>query len=140
MITMRRYFRSSLLLFFHYFLKLAFTTRKVQTEAAIMSSEKTGPSQTTEINISPTVTSDGLDDNYKLYESLRDAEIDPAEAKRVRRKVDLRILSLLMVTYVLQYLDKNSINLSSVYGLQKSLHLRGQQYSWLGTSSPISHF
>jgi hypothetical protein len=94
--------------------------------------EKNEPSQFTEINISPPATSDSLDDNYKLYESLRDAEIDPAEAKLVRRKVDLRILSLLMVTYILQYLDKNSINLSSVYGLQKSLHLKGQQYSWLG--------
>lgn len=87
--------------------------------------------------ITPTVTSSSLDDNYKLYESLRDAEIDPADAKRVRRKVDWRVLSLLMVTYVLQYLDKNSINLSSVYGLQKSLHLKGQQYSWLGTLEPI---
>jgi hypothetical protein len=86
------------------------------------------------------VTSDTLDDNYKLYESLRDTEIDPAEAKRVRRKVDLRVLSLLMITYILQYLDKNSINLSSVYGLQKSLHLKGQQYSWLGNppSNPTS--
>ena len=90
---------------------------------------------TTEFDITPTVTSDSVDDNYKLYESMRDAEIDPTETKSVRRKVDLRILSLLMVTYVLQYLDKNSINLSSVYGLQKSLHLHGQQYSWLGMAT-----
>lgn len=96
--------------------------------------EKAEPSQyqVTEINNVPSVASGTLDDNYKLYESLRDTEIDPAEAKTVRRKIDLRVLSLLMVTYVLQYLDKNSINLSSVYGLQKSLHLKGQQYSWLG--------
>lgn len=98
--------------------------------------EKTETSQyrVTEINSVPSLASDTLDDNYKLYESLRDTEIDPAEAKRVRRKVDLRVLSLLMITYILQYLDKNSINLSSVYGLQKSLHLKGQQYSWLGNS------
>jgi hypothetical protein len=32
----------------------------------------------------------------------------------------------------LQYLDKNSINFSSVYGLQKGTHLKGQDYSWLG--------
>lgn len=30
-----------------------------------------------------------------------------------------------------QYLDKNSINFASVYGLKSGTHLKGQQYSWL---------
>ncbi|KAH8595990.1 major facilitator superfamily domain-containing protein [Bisporella sp. PMI_857] len=87
---------------------------------------------TVEIAPAPIYISDGsLDDNYELYKSTRDAELDPAEAAKVLRKVDLRILSLLMVTYVLQYLDKNSINLASVYGIKKDAHLVGQDYSWL---------
>ncbi|PQE15637.1 MFS transporter protein [Rutstroemia sp. NJR-2017a BBW] len=42
-------------------------------------------------------------------------------------------MPILFVTYMLQYLDKNSLNFSSVYGLQKGTHLEGQDYSWLGS-------
>jgi hypothetical protein len=76
-----------------------------------------------------------LDDNYELYKHGKDLETDPAEYKRVLRKIDLRIMPILFVTYMLQYLDKNSINFSSVYGLQTGTHLVGQDYSWLGTSN-----
>ena len=83
-------------------------------------------------NISP-ATSTYLDDNYELYKHAKDLETDPAEIKRVLRKIDFRIIPILFVTYMLQYLDKNSINFASVYGLQKGTHLKGQDYSWLGT-------
>jgi len=86
------------------------------------------------VEITPVVSTGSLDDNYELYKSMRGVEVDPLEAKKVIRKVDTRILSLLMVTYFLQYLDKNSINLASVYGLKKDTHLGGQDYSWLGMS------
>jgi hypothetical protein len=85
-----------------------------------------------EIKISPTPSTGSLDDNYELYRSMRDVELDPAEAKKVLRIIDFRILSLLMVTYILQYLDKNCINIASVYSLRKDLKLVGQDYSWLG--------
>jgi len=74
------------------------------------------------------------DDNYELYTHARDFEADPAEIKRVLRKIDRRIIPILFVTYLLQYLDKNSLNFSSVYGLQKGTHLHGQDYPWLGIS------
>jgi hypothetical protein len=75
-----------------------------------------------------------LDDNYALYKSARDLEATPEEIKAVLRKIDFRIIPILFVTYMLQYLDKNSINFSSVYGLQAGTHLnpKSQQYSWLG--------
>jgi len=72
------------------------------------------------------------DDEYQLYKDGRELETDPEEIKRVLRKIDYRIIPILFVTYMLQYLDKNSINFSSVYGLQKGTHLHGQQYAWLG--------
>jgi hypothetical protein len=75
------------------------------------------------------------DDSYELYKSARDLEVDQAEAKRVLRKIDYRIIPILFFTYMLQYLDKNSINFSSVYGLQKGTNLKGQDYSWLGWST-----
>lgn len=72
------------------------------------------------------------DENYELYKNGKEVDYDPAEVKRVLRKVDLRIIPILFVTYMLQYLDKNSLNFASVYGLQKGTHLHGQDYSWLG--------
>ena len=79
-----------------------------------------------------------LDDNYALYKSGKDITVDPAELKRVLRKIDFRIIPILFVTYMLQYLDKNTINFASVYGLQKGTHLVGQDYSWLGELPPLS--
>lgn len=83
------------------------------------------------VNNSSPAASAHLDDNYALFQDARDVEVDPQEAKRVLRKIDMRLMPILFITYMLQYLDKNSINFSSVYGLQKGTHLEGQQYSWL---------
>jgi hypothetical protein len=98
--------------------------------------EKTASAQlaTHETNGITPVSSTHVDDNYELYKSVRDVEIDPAEAKSVLRKIDERILPILFMTYMLQYLDKNTINFASVYGLQKGTGLVGNDYSWLGKS------
>lgn len=82
--------------------------------------------------ISPATTAD-LDDSYQAYKSHEGEPIDPAEAKRVLRKIDMRIVPILFVVYLLQYLDKNSLNFASAYGLKDGTHLHGQQYSWLGS-------
>jgi hypothetical protein len=89
------------------------------------------------VEISPS-QSTYVDDAYAQYKDSKDIVASPEEYKRVLRKIDLRIIPILFVTYMLQYLDKNSINFSSVYGLQKGTHLVGQDYSWLGVyPSPL---
>ena len=72
-----------------------------------------------------------LDDSYDIYKQNTSIEIDAAASKRVLRKIDMRLLPLLFFIYLLQYLDKNSLNFASVYGLQKGTGLKGQDYSWL---------
>lgn len=74
--------------------------------------------------VSAAASSSYLDDSYDVYKRNQGVEIDPEEAKKVLRKID---------TYLHQYLDKNSINYASVYGLQKGTNLHGQGYSWLGS-------
>ncbi|KAK3686797.1 hypothetical protein LTR37_019476, partial [Vermiconidia calcicola] len=74
-----------------------------------------------------------LDDNYHLYQQHAGEALDPVEAKRVLRKVDLRVMPILVVIYLLQYLDKNGINYASAYGLEEGLGLTGQDYSWLSS-------
>jgi hypothetical protein len=73
-----------------------------------------------------------LDETYQVYKATEQLEATEAEAKKVLRKIDLRIVPILFVTYMLQYLDKNSLNFSSVYGLSSGTGLQGQDYSWLG--------
>jgi hypothetical protein len=86
------------------------------------------------ITASP-ASSTHLDDNYELYKNAKGIDADDAELKKVLRKIDYRIIPILFVTYMLQYLDKNSINFASVYGLQKGTNLVGDDYSWLGMST-----
>ncbi|KAL6244412.1 hypothetical protein RBB50_008654 [Rhinocladiella similis] len=98
-------------------------------EADEIAAVQTSPASTSS---TPHGTSD-LDDNYHLYKRNDDQEIDAAEAKTVLRKLDFRIVPMLFLIYLMQYLDKNGINYASVYGLQKGTNLHGQEYSWLGS-------
>lgn len=81
----------------------------------------------------PPKSDSDLDDSYEIYQRRAGETLDPVEAKRVLRKIDRRILPILVVIYLLQYLDKNGINYASAYGLQEGTNLHGQQYAWLGS-------
>lgn len=84
------------------------------------------------------VESDGLDDAYHVYKESADVPVEAAEDRKVRRRIDLQIMPLLVITYTLQYLDKNSLNFASVYGLQKATGLNSQRYSWVGSIFYVS--
>lgn len=74
-----------------------------------------------------------FDDEYRLYQRDDGQNLDPVEAKKVLRKIDYRIVPMLILIYLIQYLDKNGINYASAYGLQKGTKLHGQDFSWLGS-------
>ncbi|RAO67156.1 uncharacterized protein BHQ10_003168 [Talaromyces amestolkiae] len=54
-------------------------------------------------------------------------EIKAIEKKLVR-KVDIRLLIMMVVMYILNYLDRNNIAAAKLAGLEKSLNLKGDQY------------
>ncbi|KAE8151023.1 major facilitator superfamily domain-containing protein [Aspergillus avenaceus] len=62
-------------------------------------------------------------------------QISPEELERegaeVLRLLDWRLMPLLYVTYVIQFLDKLSLNYASAYSLIPDLGLEGQKYSWV---------
>ncbi|PVF97422.1 MFS general substrate transporter [Serendipita vermifera] len=60
-------------------------------------------------------------------------KVDPIEAGRVKRKLDRRILPLLMLVYTLQYLDKSTIGATSILGFLQDNHLTVEQFNNLGT-------
>ena len=55
----------------------------------------------------------------------------PEEEKRVVRKIDRKLLPLLILTYGLQYYDKAMLSQAAIFGLRADLELtRGNRYSF----------
>ncbi|KAJ6083669.1 hypothetical protein N7467_007804 [Penicillium canescens] len=55
------------------------------------------------------------------------------EARRVRWKIDMRILPMIFVIYCLQLMDKNSLSFAAIMGVKEDTNLTSSQYSWLGS-------
>ncbi|KAH8176701.1 major facilitator superfamily protein [Sarocladium implicatum] len=57
---------------------------------------------------------------------------DPEHAKQVEkqllRKIDMRLMPLIVVIYLFNYLDRNSITQARLYGLQEDTHVKGALY------------
>ncbi|KAJ4366425.1 hypothetical protein N0V83_008061 [Neocucurbitaria cava] len=64
---------------------------------------------------------------------VQDASFTYSEERSVLRRIDARVLPLLLGAYFFQQLDKSSLSYVSIFGLQKDAHLVGRQYSWLGS-------
>ncbi|KAL2833910.1 major facilitator superfamily domain-containing protein [Aspergillus cavernicola] len=58
--------------------------------------------------------------------------------RHIRRKTDRRILVILIWVYFLQILDKAVLGYGATFGLQEDAHLTGNQYSLIGSISPIA--
>ncbi|KAJ5745459.1 pantothenate transporter [Penicillium odoratum] len=69
----------------------------------------------------------------------RAAAMDAAETstmvseKKLLRKIDRCLLPLMIVSYMLQFLDKQSLSQSSIMGFIVDLKLTGTEYSWCGS-------
>lgn len=74
-----------------------------------------------------------LDVALEVLGDIDHVEYTPEEEKKVLFKIDLHLMTFMIGSYLLQFLDKNALSNSSVFGLQDDLHLEGQQYSWAGS-------
>ena len=54
---------------------------------------------------------------------------DPKRLKKLVRKIDFTITPLIAAVYFMQFLDKTTLNYTSVMGIRKDTHLVGQDYS-----------
>ncbi|KAJ5884634.1 hypothetical protein N7495_009144 [Penicillium taxi] len=59
---------------------------------------------------------------------------------RILRKLDMRILPMMLITYGLQFLDKAILGYAAVYTFREDTHLHGQQYSWVGSIFYFGYF
>ncbi|KAK8117866.1 uncharacterized protein PG998_006147 [Apiospora kogelbergensis] len=66
--------------------------------------------------------------------------VDAATARRIVRKIDMRLMPLLFVTYVFNFMDKTILSSASVFGLKQDTHLRGQNYAWVSSVFYFGYF
>ncbi|KAL2696688.1 hypothetical protein AAEP93_001983 [Penicillium crustosum] len=57
--------------------------------------------------------------------------------KKLVRKIDLMVLPIMLIAYMMAFLDKQTLNYTSLMSIREDLHLVGSQYSW---SSSIFYF
>ncbi|KAL2130872.1 hypothetical protein VTI74DRAFT_5826 [Chaetomium olivicolor] len=55
------------------------------------------------------------------------------EERAVLRRIDYRVLPLLLCAYFFQQLDKSSLSYVSIFRISQDAKLVGKQYSWLGS-------
>jgi hypothetical protein len=55
-------------------------------------------------------------------------EIDPALEKRLRRKLDRRLMTLVFVAYLLAFLDRSNIGNAQTAGMGKDLGFGDEKY------------
>lgn len=61
------------------------------------------------------------------FENMTDDERNRVERKMIR-KVDFRLLTMTILMYILNYLDRNNIASAKLAGMQTDLNLHGNQY------------
>ncbi|KAH8726936.1 major facilitator superfamily domain-containing protein [Phaeosphaeriaceae sp. PMI808] len=61
--------------------------------------------------------------------STLEAPIDRAAEKRLLRKLDLRILPVLWILYLVNFIDRANIGNAKIQGMEKELHLVGQRFN-----------
>ncbi|TVY81915.1 putative transporter [Lachnellula suecica] len=76
-----------------------------------------------------------VDKEVAKYASEVPIDISPEENSRLKRKIDKRVLSIMVFTYFLQALDKGTLSFTSIMGLRTDLHISptNQEFPMLTT-------
>ncbi|KAK9784021.1 putative Major facilitator superfamily domain-containing protein [Seiridium cardinale] len=77
---------------------------------------------------------------YREYLEGRDIEVTDKETRRVRRKIDLIVLPIFLVTQALQFMDRTALNYANLFGYQTALGLKGQQFNYLSAIVYAGYF
>uniref|UniRef100_A0A0K3C9C4 BY PROTMAP: gi/647401743/emb/CDR48098.1/ RHTO0S16e01200g1_1 [Rhodosporidium toruloides] n=1 Tax=Rhodotorula toruloides TaxID=5286 RepID=A0A0K3C9C4_RHOTO len=66
--------------------------------------------------------------NEYVGKALDAPYLSPAEEKKLMRKIDYKLVPFLSLLYLLSFLDRVNIGQARLDGLEKDLHLKGNQY------------
>ncbi|KAH9907076.1 major facilitator superfamily transporter [Xylariomycetidae sp. FL2044] len=71
----------------------------------------------------------------KALDLVHEAQVEDVteeDLRKLRWKIDMRLMPLLCFTYALQSIDKTTLGYAAVFGVQQDLGLKGTDSSWLG--------
>lgn len=68
-----------------------------------------------------------IDHEVAKYASDKAIHIDEATDKRLKKLIDKRVLTIMIVTYFLQALDKGTMSFASIMGIRVDAGLEGQK-------------
>jgi hypothetical protein len=106
----------------------------MEKEQSFEKLEHEPPTATTLHELQKHVTVDTIhnDEAVKVLAAYGGSEHwEPQEEKRLVRKIDRRLLSILCITYGLQYYDKAMLSQAAIFGLRTDLNLEvGNRYSF----------
>lgn len=113
-------------------------------DTKIPTSEKAPFSPTHNLTPTPSHLGEVTDKHGSVVDSELQAGssngLTPAEQKRVLRKMDMRLIPMLVALYLMSFLDRGNIGNAKIEGLTTDLHMTGQQYSWVGMSFSFLFF
>ncbi|KFY26147.1 hypothetical protein V493_04242 [Pseudogymnoascus sp. VKM F-4281 (FW-2241)] len=90
----------------------------------------------------PTVSAErdvDLDDAFKYLHDHADAESTSIDLAALRRKIDWRLVPIMFVCYILQFVDKVVINYAAVMGINKDLALTKNNFTNVGSAFFIAY-
>ena len=68
-----------------------------------------------------------------LKQEIKDEPITPEESRRLLWKIDLIIIPILAFSVIISAVDKVIISNAAIYGLIKDVHLKDNEFSWVGS-------
>ncbi|KAI1482300.1 MFS general substrate transporter [Daldinia eschscholtzii] len=95
--------------------------------------EKT-PDRTLTESVHEGTPDDYVDNAYEFAKEHRVGPLSDEDNKRILRKIDNRLLPLMIITYTLNFMDKNALSYSANFGLKDDNNLVGNQYNWASGS------
>ncbi|KAH6723929.1 putative MFS transporter [Leptodontidium sp. MPI-SDFR-AT-0119] len=96
-------------------------------------SEATLPSPTTSVEINT-----HLDKAYNYIQNTASLNTGDVDIRAVRRRVDFRLIPIMLLVYAMQVLDKVNINYAAVMGFNQDLHLKGNNFSDATTAFSVA--
>ncbi|KAF2718533.1 MFS general substrate transporter [Polychaeton citri CBS 116435] len=77
---------------------------------------------------------------FQEYVEGLDLAFSAREERWIRTKIDLVVLPIFLITQMLQFVDKTTLNYANLFGYQKALGLQGKQFNYLSAMIYAGYF
>lgn len=74
------------------------------------------------------------DQALQFAREAENIEVTPEQDRKLCLKIDMCMFPLMCLIYAVQFMDKIATGSAAVMGLREDLHMKGKQYSWVGSA------